>query len=341
MAKSEVVEYLGDLIVANISEDNKRVEISQRRLHGNEFKLINEIHHFEVNGPKFKTSAKRNLLECILGGCVYFHEWGIELPCFVVIVRGENKSGVQWELYLFAFFNNTLEPLKSFALPFSYFDIGSTFDVDMKLLDGPTIICNDESGKCLHVCNYYGRVFKRIDFKSFGIETSAISKQKIVSCSSMEKNSAILLVEFIASSSKVVKAFQIFLDGSNSTLDQSNNLKLVMLPREYWEILTVFTHGKVNLGGCTETLQQCFSEVETFSVFATENRQLLISRGNNNLCCYNLPFGDSCKIEIIEVIYNSFTSNFKINDGFLEVKFLFNNKVFKLKSTNIAYFIKW
>ena len=302
MEKSQITEYLGTLLVAAISAESSGIDVTQHQLNEDgSFDFVAKYHH----GPKTLTTKKAFIFDGIIESTsVYFYEWGLYLPCFLVLVTNREEIGSpSQEIHLYLFMNESLHPFKQVLLPDSV-TAESILDFDVKTVDGPTIFFLEKTVCTIYICNYYDRRFKNFDFASPDVDLSLSKLYHLKAIATDEKNRTLCIVEAKSKTdTRTTSAIQISADGTVEKSDLSNRSALLQPPKEYWQIVTAFSYCKLAIDNDDEDLLQCGSNGEEVIVLATEMKQFLICKGSNNIRYIGIPFGDCCKIVKAEVIY--------------------------------------
>ena len=300
MEGNKTIAYLGTLLTAELSEDSRAIDVTQLRLYNREQISV---------GTRCSYVSKTNChFEALVEfSMVYFQELGMEFLSFLAINMDATTS-TRKEFCLLILVNRNLQLYSRILLP-SFVSKSQATSFDFKVLDGPSIFLLDKNHGGIYVCHHSDDTFKKYSFASFGVDSSLCSSYCIKSIASDSDCRTFCFVEMkLKSASTITSVIKIAEDGSEEKLDPDRTSDVLLPPKEYWQTLTAITYHKLGSDIPGEFFTKSSSGKETVVLLATEMKQFVISKGNFNILCCDIPFGDCLTIETIEVL-SVFLSN--------------------------------
>ena len=296
MEKNYVLEYRGTLLVAQLTGNNRGIDIAQLKLTDS-----------GLLSPSAKFPYRLNPTEkCVFAAIVeskllYFQELGLEFPCYLALTKNPDTH-IRNAVYLLTCGNSKLQLYKIVLVPLVISkERISCFDFE--LLDGPRIMIFDKNCNKLYLWDYIDDVCKEYEFASLGIEIPSRADYFIKAIASDSDGNALCFVQSkLNMDLTTTSAIQLSIDGTVKKLDPLQESDILLPLKEYWQILTTFGYFKMKPAICENIFSQPSSRKENFIVVATEMKQLLVSKGTHNLFCQDIPFADCCSIEKIEVM---------------------------------------
>ena len=295
MEKSYTIQYLGTLLVAQLTGNNKGIDVAQLRLANSGLLSPSANYAYRLN------TTEKCVIEAIVAGkLVYFQELGLDFPCYLAITKNSDTHSRD-AAYLLMFVNSKLELYKRVLVPFVISkERISCFD--FKLLDGPRVMIFDKNCSMLYLCDYNDELCKKYEFASLGIDIPSSADYFIRTIESDGDGRALFFVQSTLNMDFITSAIQLSMDGTIKKLDPLQESDILLPPKEYWEILTTFGYFKMKSAIYNNIVMQSSSRKENFIAMATEMMQFLVSKGTHILLCQDIPFGDCCSIEKIEVM---------------------------------------
>ena len=296
MGSKNKINYLGALLFAEILEKNREIVVNQLKL--NNCGMISLRAKYPFGLDSTTNHYFENIIEISI---VYFQELGLDLPCLLTLVKDSNTS-TRRTAYLFTLMNENLQLFNRIPLP-SVTSKEQIICFDFKILDGPTILILDKKCGNMYVCNYTDGIFKKYNFALLGFDLSLSNNYWIKSTGSDYECRTICYIEVkLKTGSMLACPIKLSVDGTIEKLDPVKEPGLLLPPKEYWQSLTTFSYHKLRPDICSEMFTRPSSSKESVILLATEMKQFIISKGNCNIRCYDIPFGDCLNIEKLEVI---------------------------------------